>query len=102
MVISALRTNATTTENSIISPCVLRLTPFVAVISLLNFCLLMVHESLPYSLIANAVASSVVIFLSSTIGNYLDKKVAYAMLLLYNRLAKAGLLEEEGLAESAI
>jgi hypothetical protein len=55
----------------------------------------MLHESPLNSILANAVASSVFVSLSSTIGNFLDKKVAYAMLLLYNRLAKAGLLEEE-------
>ena len=98
---SSSRINGTMIENSDISRCVLRLAPFGVLISLLNFCLLMVHESLPYSLLANAVASSLFIFLSSTIGNYLDKKVAFATLLLYDRMVETGLLEEE-LAESAI
>ncbi len=98
---SSSRINGAIIENSIISLCILRLTPFGILISLLNFCLLMVHESLPYSLIANAIVSSLFIFLSSTVGNYLDKKVAFAALLLYDRMVETGLLEEE-LAESAI
>ncbi len=82
-------------EDSTISRCALRLAQFGVLLLLLNFYLLIVQESLPYVLIVNAVISSVFIFLSSTIGNFLDKKVAYVALILYNRLAKAGLLEEE-------
>ena len=92
---SSPRTNETMIEDSTISRCALRLAQFGVLLLLLNFYLLIVQESLPYVLIANAVISSVFIFLSSTIGNFLDKKVAYVALILYNRLAKAGLLEEE-------
>ena len=59
---------------------------------ILNFVLLARGTNSAFLFIDNVLATAIMIFFWSTIGEFLDKKLTYVSLLVFNKLEKSGLI----------
>lgn len=95
--VERLITNQSTTEETTTSASspqwLLRFAFLVAVMLLLNFALLMLHEGVLYWFTANVVTVSIFMFISSMITEFIDRKLAYLSLKIYNWMVRTGLIK---------
>jgi hypothetical protein len=83
-------------ESSSRTQWVLRLSLFLIFLFFLNVSLLIMNEGIFNWFASNLSAFFIYIFLLSMIGRFIDKKIGYLILRLYDRLEKTGLIVVEG------
>jgi hypothetical protein len=70
----------------------LRILVFSIVLVILNFVFLLRGTNSTLAFIDNVLATSILVLFWSLIGEYLDKKLTYLSLLVFNKLEKSGLI----------